>query len=528
MKKRVLCLVLALVLMLSLLSLTASAAPYSAYAEAVKAAMAENGEELPGYGMLYDLNDDGTDELLLLYRGAVKGESVAPTVVLSVYTLENGVCKTLLDHRGVFVEVGGDGGTVSVVQKDGQTLLLAEKSSPEDYGPSEQGERIHIAGDAELYAMKDGGLKSVSRLDFECIELLPEEGEVTISKSGFTCTERTASGAEKRTVEQYQAWFDALDAQAVLTVWDFDDTSDGLPLELLLGRLEGRIGAFKDVPADTWYSDSVEWALLHNVTNGTTATTFSPGATCTRAQMVTFLWRAHGAPVVAEDGGIPFEDVPEDAYYYEAVRWAVTLGITTGVTEETFVPDGTVTRAQTVTFLWRDACHPSAAIPNFTDVPSGEYYAPAVGWAQETGVTTGMTPTTFAPDNPCTRAQIVTLLSRAMCAPGLHVTDVTGLKHDRTPDYATDEIGKDILFTAVGDVEDLAFTTVLLTEDGGLLPDATVFEAGRLADGESFLLRTGIPDVAARFAVRYTVGDRTVTLAIQDSGRDGSLYLTEL
>ena len=115
-----------------------------------------------------------------------------------------------------------------------------------------------------------------------------------------------------------------------------------------------------------------------------------------------------------------------------------------------------------------------------------------------------------------------------MCAPGLHVTDVTGLKHDRTPDYATDEIGKDILFTAVGDVEDLAFTTVLLTEDGGLLPDATVFEAGRLADGESFLLRTGIPDVAARFAVRYTVGDRTVTLAIQDSGRDGSLYLTEL
>ena len=181
-----------------------------------------------------------------------------------------------------------------------------------------------------------------------------------------------------------------------------------------------------------------------------------------------------------------------------------------------------------MTFLWRDACHPSAAVPQFSDVPQDAYFAPAVGWAQETAVTTGVTQTTFAPDAPCTRAQIVTFLSRAMCRPGLHVTDVTGLECPYAVDYATDEIGKLILFTAVGDVEDLAIASVVLTADGQLLPDATVHEAGPLHDGEHFLLRTGIPDVAARYAVRFTIGERTVTLAIQDSGRDGSLYLTEI
>ena len=517
MKKRLLCLILSLLLAVSLCALPAQAADsYRAYTEPIRAAMKENGDAAPGYGLLYDLDGNGTDELLMVYRASDN----APFVVLSVYTLRGGAAETLLDHRALFAEVGGESGTVSVVRKDGRTLLLAERTSPEALDAA----RVRVTGDAELYTL-DGTMKRLSRLEYTRIDRL--DG-AQISDEGFSCSEQTPDATEPRTLAQYKAWFDALERTAVLTAYDYHNTSDGLPLELLLGRLEGHIGPFTDVPADAWFSDSVEWALLHKITKGTSDTAFLPDATCTRAQMVTFLWRAHGSPKVLDAGALPFTDVPDGEYYADAVRWAVALGITTGVTETSFAPDATVTRAQTVTFLWRDACHPSAAVPQFSDVPQDAYFAPAVGWAQETGVTTGVTATTFAPDSPCTRAQIVTFLSRAACRPGLHVADVTGLECPYAVDYATDEIGKLILFTAVGDVEDLAIASVVLTADGQLLPDATVHEAGPLHDGEHFLLRTGIPDVAARYAVRFTIGERTVTLAIQDSGRDGSLYLTEI
>ena len=525
MSKRIICMLLAVLLAASLSAFPAAAAPYGAYADAVRAAITENGDALPGCGMLSDLDGDGTDELLLLYRAADERAQV----VLSVYTMKGGVAETLLDHRYVFTEVGGDAGTVSIAERDGATLLLVERESPEDYGPAAQGERVHVTGDAALYQMEDGVLKRLSRLDYDRVDVLPEDGgAAAIEETGFSCSEQTADATEARTLAQYRAWFDAIERRAVLTVWDTDHTSDGLPLELLLGRLEGRIGAFTDVPETEWYADSVEWALLHGVTNGTTDTTFSPDATCTRAQMVTFLWRAYGSMQVVGAGGTPFTDVQAGAYYDEAVRWAVALGITQGTTETTFSPDATVTRAQTVTFLWRAAAHRSAALPDFTDVPREAYFAEAVGWAQENGVTNGMTATTFAPENPCTRAQIVTFLSRAMCAPGLHAQDVTGLDHGRAIDFATDEVGKEILFTAVGDVDDLAFVSVQFTDSGDLRPDAPVYHVGKLRDGESFLLRTGIPDVAARLAVCCTIGERTVTLAIQDSGLDGSLYLTEI
>ena len=524
MKRRMLCLLLTLALAASLALLPAQAAnPYAAYAGAVRAAMAENGDA-PACGMLFDLDGDGSDELLMLFHAA----NERADVVLSVCTMRGGVMDTLLDHRYVFTEVGGNSGAATIVQREGRTLLLVERESPEAAGPSEQGERIRVTGDASLYASEDGALRRVSRLDFARTDLLPETGAADVDEADFSCTEQTADAAEARTLAEYRAWFSALDRQAVLTAYDPENTSDGLPLELLLGRLEGRIGTFTDVPSDAWFADSVEWALLHGVTKGTTDTTFSPDATCTRAQMVTFLWRSHGSPRLLQPGELPFTDVPADAYYTDAVRWAVALGITTGVTETAFAPDATVTRAQTVTFLWRDACHVSAALPAFTDVPSDAWFASAVGWAQETGVTTGVTATTFAPDTPCTRAQIVTFLSRAMCRPGLHITDMTGLECPYAIDYATDEIGKLILFTAVGDVDDFAIAAVTFTADGQLLPDGNVYEVGALRDGEHFLLRTGIPDVAARYAVRYTIGERTVTLAIQDSGYDGSLYMTEI
>ena len=170
---------------------------------------------------------------------------------------------------------------------------------------------------------------------------------------------------------------------------------------------------FIDVPESAYYYDAVYWAVDEGITNGTTATTFSPNNACTRAQMVTFLWRAAGEPE-PETTVNPFTDVAAGAYYYDAVLWAVEQGITNGTTATTFSPNATVTRAQTVTFLWRSAGSPAATGSGFADVASDAYYAGAVAWAVSEGITNGTTATTFSPSSSCTRAQIVTFLYRYM------------------------------------------------------------------------------------------------------------------
>ena len=148
------------------------------------------------------------------------------------------------------------------------------------------------------------------------------------------------------------------------------------------------------------------------MTEGTSATTFSPDAACTRAQIVTFLYRAAGSPAV-KSAVNPFTDVSASDYYYNAVLWAVENGITTGTSETTFSPNESCTRAQCVTFLYRAVGSAATAKASFTDVSADAYYAPAVAWAVEKGVTEGTSATTFSPDAVCTRAQIVTFLYRA-------------------------------------------------------------------------------------------------------------------
>ena len=177
---------------------------------------------------------------------------------------------------------------------------------------------------------------------------------------------------------------------------------------------------FTDMPADDNFAhDPIDWAYFHEpqITAGTTATTFSPKNTCTRGQVVTFLWRAVGEPK-PENAENPFEDVKEGAYYYDAVLWAVDQGVTTGASPTTFNPNGKCTRGQVVTFLWRAAGEPSVgsdiALQNpFEDVRDDAYYYNAVLWAVNAGVTTGTGPTAFNPGGKCTRAQVVTFLSRA-------------------------------------------------------------------------------------------------------------------
>ncbi len=170
---------------------------------------------------------------------------------------------------------------------------------------------------------------------------------------------------------------------------------------------------FVDVPADQYYYDPVMWALEKGITNGTDATHFSPDATCTRGQVVTFLWRAVGSPAPGSSTN-PFTDVKSGDYYYDAVLWAVEKGITNGTSETTFSPDQGCTRGQVVTFLHRfeGTPTPGSSTNPFVDVTGSAYYYNAVLWAVEKSITNGTDATHFSPDSTCTRAQIVTFLYR--------------------------------------------------------------------------------------------------------------------
>ena len=166
---------------------------------------------------------------------------------------------------------------------------------------------------------------------------------------------------------------------------------------------------FSDVSANEWYAGAVSWTVDQGITAGTSSTTFSPGRTCTNAEILTFLWRAAGEAV--PEGENPFDNVPEDAFYRNAAVWAAEKGMVEG---SSFAADAPCTRAMTAMYLWQAAGAPeSAGAASFTDVDASASYAAAVAWAVEQDVTQGASGTTFAPDRTCTRAEIVTFLYRA-------------------------------------------------------------------------------------------------------------------
>jgi hypothetical protein len=174
---------------------------------------------------------------------------------------------------------------------------------------------------------------------------------------------------------------------------------------------------FNDVEPDAYYANAVAWAIESGITEGTSEETFSPDEPCTRAQIVTFLWRAAGAPTITDADNV-FSDLDPNAYYYQAVLWGIQNGVVQGLTPTTFGGNELVTRGQAVTFQWRAAGKPDGEGREFTDVDYSEYYGDAVQWTVSTGITTGTGATTFSPDDVCTRAQIVTFLYRQMLLEG--------------------------------------------------------------------------------------------------------------
>ena len=196
--------------------------------------------------------------------------------------------------------------------------------------------------------------------------------------------------------------------------YTFENVSRTHTIEVIFMKANGnpQTGVFVDVATGSYYEDAVDWAVENGITKGTDDTHFSPDGICTRAQAATFLWRAAGSPK-PETRTMPFTDVPAGSYYYDAVLWAVENGITKGTSNTTFSPNMTCSRAQIVTFLWRSEKSPAAGTANpFADVKSTAYYADAVLWAVKENITKGTTSTTFSPNADCTRAQIVTFLWR--------------------------------------------------------------------------------------------------------------------
>ena len=200
-----------------------------------------------------------------------------------------------------------------------------------------------------------------------------------------------------------------------LTSYTFKSVTANHTIEAVFAKSDTKpTNPFVDVSESAYYYDPVLWAVGNGITNGVDATHFEPDGTCTRAHAVTFLWRAAGQPE-PKTTQMPFKDVKPGSYYEKAVRWAVEEGITNGTSNTTFSPDADCTRAQIVTFLWRSKGSPEVTgiVDPFTDVATA-YYMDAVFWAVKVGVTNGTSPTTFSPDENCTRGQIVTFLYRAM------------------------------------------------------------------------------------------------------------------
>ena len=197
--------------------------------------------------------------------------------------------------------------------------------------------------------------------------------------------------------------------------YTFKNVTKDHTIEVVFMKANGnpQTGVFVDVPEGSYYEEAVDWAVEKGITTGTGNNYFTPDGICTRAQAVTFLWRVAGSPTPKTEAMV-FEDVLDGSYYYEAVLWAVENGITVGTSATTFSPELTCSRAHIVTFLWRAANSPSVKTDNpFTDVAADAYYIDAVLWAVKHKITAGTTLSTFSPDEGCTRAQIVTFLYRA-------------------------------------------------------------------------------------------------------------------
>lgn len=296
-------------------------------------------------------------------------------------------------------QVRSDGTEVPVTPHDPPE----EPDSPDDSGtpttPSQPSGGTGTPSYAITASTADHGAVSVSPSrasygDIVTITLAPDEG---YDLETLAVTTAGGDGVEVRSIGDNQ--------------YTFTMPRSRVSIEVTFAEIIEPL-IFTDVPVDAYYYDAVYWAVENGVTNGTSTTTFSPDADVTRAQMVTFLWRAYGSPQAT--GSNPFTDVSPSDYYYDAVLWAAANGVTNGTSATTFSPETAVTRSHAVTFQWRAAGSPATSGSHFDDVTADAYYADAVAWAVTNGITHGTGGNLFSPDVVVSRAQAVTFLFREL------------------------------------------------------------------------------------------------------------------
>ena len=397
MKKRILSITLALIMVLALLPFGALAAEdydLSPYAEALEPLGAD------AYGTYIDLNGDKSPELIV-----TQGDGNSFNV--SVYTLADGAAARIFNQGIVTGQT--DFRYVGVLQNEAGkcNLLINDQYSVYD-GTDEEGNDwydSHLRN--QIYTVNGTEISHYGTAERQELRTLSdEEGNYLYipSESQYKISGSSVSD------DQYYDWMDRYyEEYAFVVEISPDEAMDGVPADQLLAAATG---GFMDVPASEYYAEPVAWAVKQGITNGTSRLTFSPLNPCTRGQVVTFLWRASGSPE-PKNASNPFVDVKADDYFYKAVLWAVEQEITNGMDPTHFGPEVACTRAHVVTFLWRSHNKPAAGTANpFVDVPAGEYYTDAVLWAVKEKITNGMDETHFGPDNTCIRGQIVTFLYR--------------------------------------------------------------------------------------------------------------------
>ena len=315
---------------------------------------------------------------------------------------------------GWFTAADGGSAVANDTAFDASTTLYAQWSEEDNGGSGGDSDNGSGGSDSDSGSDVDGEyLITVERVTGGTLRVNPgraDRGEtVTITvtpKTGYELKELTVTDSRGGEIETRDAgegrYTFVMPGSRVTVSADFARSGEQEDLP------------FTDVSSSAYYYDAVRWAAEEGITAGVTGTAFAPGRGCTRAQIVTFLWRANGSPEPTATEN-PFTDVRADSYYYQAVLWAVEEGITTGVTDSTFAPDAACTRAQAAMLLWRAQGSPQTSQSHaFRDVAEDAYYADAVNWAVHSGVTQGTTSATFEPDETCTRAQIVTFLYRAL------------------------------------------------------------------------------------------------------------------
>lgn len=273
-----------------------------------------------------------------------------------------------------------------------------------------------LTGEIELYHRSSGGGGSYTPSYTVSVDKT-ENGTITVSpKSAYkgdtvTITVKPDKGYELDTLKVLDQNGDKVKLTEKDGKYTFKMPDSKVEIQATFVK-ETEISPFGDVSTDAYYYEAVKWAQKKGITGGIGNDLFGPNQPCTRAQIATFLWRAAGSPEPKNMSS--FSDVPTDSYYAKAVAWAVENGITTGTGDGKFSPNAPCTRAQSVTFLYRASGSPAVSDSAvFADVAANAFYADAVAWAVANGVTNGTTSSTFSPDNGCTRAQIVTFLYRA-------------------------------------------------------------------------------------------------------------------